>query len=405
MALQSSVVVDLVVTDLPPDMRQLPAAELNLVLNDVKNLASGNIVSRQVNPELQAAADHYKSLQQTANAAMAVVVLSIATLGGGLAWRAVAPKMRARNRVEWIVMALLVLSSTIAIFTTIGIVLSVLFEAIRFFNAVPLTDFLFGLEWSPQIAMRADQAGSSGAFGAVPLFAGTMMISFIAMLVAVPIGLMAAIYLSEYAGPRLRAAAKPVLEVLAGIPTVVYGFFALTVITPSLQMANPLIHWATGDETTGFGAYNVMAAGIATGIMILPIVCSLAEDALRAVPRSLREGALALGGTRFDVSVKVVVPAALSGIIAAFLLAITRAIGETMIVALAAGGIARLAWNPTGEAQTMTAYMVQIFLGDAPTTGVEYKSSYAVAATLFVMTLALTMIGQAILRRFREAYD
>ena len=192
----------------------------------------------------------------------------------------------------------------------------------------------------------------------------------------------------------MRATLKPALEILAGIPTVVYGFFALTVITPMLGKISP-----------SFGAYNAMSAGLATGIMILPIVCSLSEDALRAVPRSLRDGALALGGTRFDVSVKVVLPAALSGIVAAFLLAISRAVGETMIVALAAGGIAQITANPSAEVQTMTAYMVQIFLGDAPATGVEYKSSYAVAATLFVMTFVITMIGQWVLRRFREEYD
>ena len=205
---------------------------------------------------------------------------------------------------------------------------------------------------------------------------------------------MCAIYLSEYSSTRVRATLKPALEILAGVPTVVYGFFALTIITPVLQKVSP-----------AFGSYNAMAAGLATGIMILPIVCSMSEDSLRAVPRSLRDGALALGGTKFDVSVKVVVPAALSGIVAAFLLAISRAIGETMIVALAAGGIAQITANPTAEVQTMTAYMVQIFLGDAPAVGVEYKSSYAVASVLFVMTFAITMIGQYILRRFREEYD
>jgi phosphate transport system permease protein len=235
---------------------------------------------------------------------------------------------------------------------------------------------------------------------------GTLLVSVIAASFALPIGLISAVYLSEYASPRVRATLKPALEILAGVPTVVYGFFALTVITPLLQKANPfLATFGSPDAPIAFGNYNAMAAGLATGIMILPIVCSLSEDALRAVPRSLRDGAFALGGTRFDVSVKVVVPAALSGIVAAFLLAISRAVGETMIVALAAGGVAQITANPTAEVQTMTAYMVQIFLGDAPAFGVEYKSSYAVAATLFVMTFVLTMIGQYILRRFREEYD
>ena len=255
------------------------------------------------------------------------------------------------------------------------------------FPNVTLGDFFGGTEWNPLL-------GAEKHFGIWPLVSGTLLVTVIAATFALPIGLVCAIYLSEYSSTRVRATLKPALEILAGVPTVVYGFFALTIITPVLQKVSP-----------AFGSYNAMAAGLATGIMILPIVCSMSEDSLRAVPRSLRDGALALGGTKFDVSVKVVVPAALSGIVAAFLLAISRAIGETMIVALAAGGIAQITANPTAEVQTMTAYMVQIFLGDAPAVGVEYKSSYAVASVLFVMTFAITMIGQYILRRFREEYD
>jgi len=219
-------------------------------------------------------------------------------------------------------------------------------------------------------------------------------VTFVAALVALPLGLITAIFLSEYAPRRLRAAIKPVLEILAGIPTVVYGFFALTVITPSLRFLHE-----------GFEVYNAASAGLAVGIMCLPIVSSLSEDALQAVPRSLREGAYACGATRFDVSVKVVTPAALSGILAAFLLAIARAIGETMIVSLAAGGLARLTLDPRESVQTMTAYMVQIFLGDASQLGVEYSSAYAVAATLFIMTFLITVISHRVLLRFREVYE
>jgi phosphate transport system permease protein len=236
--------------------------------------------------------------------------------------------------------------------------------------------------------------GAQKHFGIWPLICGTLLVTGVAMLFALPFGLITAIYLSEYAPRRLRGVIKPVLEILAGIPTVVYGFFALTVITPGLQWLND-----------GFEIYNVCSAGIAVGIMCLPIVCSLSEDALRAVPRSLREGAYGVGATKFDVSVKVVVPSALSGIVAAFLLAIARAVGETMIVALAAGNMARLTLDPRESAQTMTAYMVQIFLGDASNFGPEYLSSYAVAATLFVMTLGLTLLGHQIRVRFREAYQ
>jgi phosphate transport system permease protein len=271
--------------------------------------------------------------------------------------------------------------------TIIGILAS---ETIRFFGmpGVSVTDFLFGTTWAPLL-------GADKHFGIWPLLCGTFLVTAIAAAFALPVGLIAAIYLSEYARPRVRAAVKPALEVLAGIPTVVYGYFALTVITPFLH----------DHVSERFGTFNALGAGIAVGIMILPIVASLSEDALRAVPRSLRDAAFALGGTRFDVSVKVVAPAALSGIMASWLLAITRAIGETMIVALAAGGMAAMTLSPTAEVQTMTAYMVQIFLGDAPATGVEYRSSYAVATVLFVVTLGLTLVGNLILRRFREEYD
>ncbi len=307
----------------------------------------------------------------------------------------------ARTWRERLIVGTLAVAATFSILVTTTIVIVLARETIGFFEFpdVSLVEFFTGLEWNPLL-------GAEKHFGIWPLISGTLLVTVIAASFALPVGLISAIYLSEYASPRVRATLKPALEILAGIPTVVYGFFALTVITPLLQKANPFLEtFGSADAPIAFGNYNAMAAGLATGIMILPIVCSLSEDALRAVPRSLRDGAFALGGTRFDVSVKVVLPAALSGIVAAFLLAVSRAVGETMIVALAAGGIAQITANPTAEVQTMTAYMVQIFLGDAPATGVEYKSSYAVAATLFVMTFILTMIGQWVLRRFREEYD
>ncbi len=290
---------------------------------------------------------------------------------------------------ERIIVGTLAVAASFSILVTTTIIVVLARETWGFFqfDEVSLGEFFGSTEWNPLL-------GAEKHFGIWPLISGTLLVTAIAASFALPIGLISAVYLSEYASPKVRATLKPSLEILAGVPTVVYGFFALTVITPLLQKISP-----------AFGNYNAMSAGLATGIMILPIVCSMSEDALRAVPRSLRDGAFALGGTRFDVSVKVVVPAALSGIVAAFLLAISRAVGETMIVALAAGGIAQITANPSAEVQTMTAYMVQIFLGDAPAFGVEYKSSYAVASMLFVMTFVLTMIGQYILRRFREEYD
>ena len=310
-----------------------------------------------------------------------------------------------RSLRERIIVGSLALSAGFSILITLGILAVLAWETWEFFRFpdVSIAEFFGGTRWDPNL-------GAEPHFGIWPLVCGTMLVTVIAASFAIPVGLISAIYLSEYAGPRVRAILKPTLEILAGIPTVVYGFFALTVLTPVLQRANPMIAWVydalgRSGEPPEFGSLNVTSAGLATGIMILPIVCSLSEDALRAVPRSLRDGALALGGTRFDVSVKVVFPAALSGIIAASLLAVSRAVGETMIVALAAGLMPNLTLDPTAAAQTMTGFMVETFKGDADSFSVEYKSSYAVAAMLFAMTLALTLVGRAILRRFREEYD
>ncbi len=293
---------------------------------------------------------------------------------------------RARNR---IVRGLLAIAAGISIVTTIAIVLVLGTEAYSFFalEEVSVSEFFFGTKWSPLL-------GHKKHFGIWPLISGTMLVTIVASLIAIPCGVVTAIFLSEYAPSPVRNILKPTLEVLAGVPTVVYGFFALTVITPVVQSI-----------ISGVDIYNALSAGIAVGIMCIPIVTSMSEDAIRSVPDSLREGSFALGGTKLDTSVKVVFPAALSGVISSCLLAIARAVGETMIVALAAGNLAQLTLNPTNQVQTMTAYTVQIFLGDTDAIGVEYKSSYAVAATLFVMTLALTWIGHSVTRRYKEVYS
>ncbi len=301
--------------------------------------------------------------------------------------------LRTRAFLEGFIRSTLWAVTFLSVVTTAAIIAVLAGETYSFFTTIDHPEisvwaFFTGTEWSPLL-------GAEPLFGVLPLVAGTLLVTAIAGVVALPIGLLTAIYLSEYATPRRRTVLKAILEVLAGVPTVVYGFFALTFITPYLLQ--PL--------SSAFGSYNAMSAGIAVGIMILPIVCSLSEDALRAVPQSLRDGAYALGSTKFDVSAKVVVPAGLSGVIAAFLLALTRAIGETMIVALAAGGLAQMTANPSAQVQTMTAYMVQIFLGDAPAAGIEYKSSYAVAFTLFLITFLLTWTGAVVLRRYREEYE
>lgn len=294
-----------------------------------------------------------------------------------------------RRTRESIVLGFLILCGLFSILTTGAIIVVLTKEAITFFGLeqVTFSDFAFGTQWNPLL-------GAEKHFGIWPLISGTLLVASVAMMVALPLGLISAIYLSEYAPHRVRSMLKPTLEVLAGVPTVVFGFFALTVITPCLKWLHD-----------GFSVYNACSAGLAVGVMCLPIVCSLTEDALRAVPRSLREGAYGVGATKFDVSVKIVVPAALSGIIAAFLLAIARAIGETMIVALAAGSAPKLTLDPRNEVQTMSGYMVQIFLGDASNFGPEYLSSYAVAATLFLMTFMLTVIGHRVRCKYREVYQ
>jgi len=290
---------------------------------------------------------------------------------------------------EFGIYAILILCGLFSLLVTASIIFVLLTETLQFFRSdeVTLSNFLGSTKWNPLL-------GGEKSFGIWALVSGTMLVTVIAMVIALPLGLVTAIYMSEYAPKKVRNILKPVLEVLAGVPTVVYGFFALMTITPILQWLH-----------RGFDVYNAMSAGIAVGILCLPTVCSLAEDALQAVPRSLREAAYGLGGTRFDVSVKVVLPAALSGIISAFLLAIARAVGETMIVALAAGSLPQATIDPREQVQTMTGFMVQMASGDVSNYGTEYYSMYAVAFTLFVITLVLTMIGNVVRKRFRETYE
>ena len=289
---------------------------------------------------------------------------------------------------ESAVMAGLTFCGAFSVLTTITIVVVLSVQMLRFFGMeeVSVVEFFTTSQWNPLL-------GKEKHFGIWSLVSGTLLVTAVAMLLALPLGLITAVYLSEYSPRGVRAFLKPTLEVLAGIPTVVYGFFALTVITPGLKFFHE-----------GFNVYNAFSAGIAVGILCLPTVSSLAEDALQAVPRALREGAYSLGATKFDVSVKVVLPAALSGIVSAVLLAVARAIGETMIVALAAGSMPRLTGDARQEVQTMTGFMVQMALGDVSNFDVEYMSMYAVAAVLFVMTLLLTLVGGQIRKRFRETY-
>lgn len=398
LAFESSIITHLVVADLPEAMRNLPEARLNLIVNDIRNLVSGNIVSTEVNPVMQAAADHYRSLQTTSNAALAVVAISMAITGLVIVRAKITPTLRARNVVERVIKYILIVCSTIAIFTTIGIVLSVLYESIRFFKAVPILEFLFGLDWSPQMAIRSDQVGSSGAFGAVPVFIGTLLISGIAMCVAVPIGLMSAIYLSEYANKKFRAAAKPLIEILAGIPTVVYGFFAALTVAPFIRDTGHLLGLGVSSE-------SALAAGLVMGIMIIPFVSSLSDDFINAVPQALRDGAYSLGATRSETIKQVILPAALPGIVGGVLLAVSRAIGETMIVVMAAGLTANLTLNPLQTVTTVTVQIVTLLVGDQEFDSPKTLAAFALGLLLFLVTLLLNVIALHVVRKYREQYE
>jgi phosphate transport system permease protein len=379
-------------------MREVSPTRLNFLISDISALANGNGVSGAADPVVGEAANHMNDLRAIGKISMAAVVLSIALAAGSLAWLAVGPRMRARNRVESIVSSLLIASSLIAILTTIGIVLSVLFESFRFFQKVPITEFLFGLEWSPQTALRADQVGASGVFGAIPLFTGTLLISFIALLVAVPVGLMSAIYLADYASSRLRSFAKPTLEVLAGVPTVVYGFFAALTLGPTVRSVGEAAGLSVSSE-------SALAAGLVMGMMIIPFVSSLSDDVLNAVPQSLRDASYALGATRSETIVQVVLPAALPGIVGGVLLAASRAIGETMIVVMAAGLSARLTANPLDSVTTVTVQIVTLLVGDQEFDSAKTLAAFALGLLLFVVTLGLNIVALHIVRKYREQYE
>ena len=283
--------------------------------------------------------------------------------------------------VKWLFFA----CATVSILTTAAILFTLFYQALSFFDEIPIWDFLTGTRWTPILKPRS--------YGVLPLVSGTLLVTAIAAIVALPIGLMTAIFLSEYAPDKLRRVLKQILEILAGVPTVVYGYFALTFVTPLLQtILSDLI------------IFNALSAGLVMGVMIIPMVSSLSEDAMISVPRSLREGAYALGANRYEVSLKIVVPAALSGIIAAFILAISRAIGETMLVTIAAGATPRLTFNPMESIQTMTAYIVQLSLGESPVGSLEYNTIFAVGLVLFAMTLMMNLLGFWVVRRYREIY-
>ncbi|MCK0154848.1 phosphate ABC transporter permease subunit PstC [Alcanivorax sp. S6407] len=387
-----------VMDSLPADSQPVDASSANLLLNQIGNVASGAIAASEVSPAVAAAAEKLNSLRSLNRMALAVVVIVVAMLGAAWGWLKISPQMRARQQVEKVLQTLFMLSATIAILTTVGILMSVMFESVRFFGKVPATDFLFGLQWSPQTALRADQVASEGAFGAIPLFMGTLLISAIALLVAVPVGLMSAIYLAEYAPPKVRSFAKPALEVLAGVPTVVYGFFAALTVAPVIRQLGESIGLDVASE-------SALAAGLVMGVMIIPFVSSLADDVITAVPQALRDASLGLGATRSETIKKVIFPAALPGIMGGILLAASRAIGETMIVVMAAGLAANLTVNPLEAVTTVTVQIVTLLTGDQEFDSAKTLAAFALGLMLFITTLLLNVVALHIVKKYREQYD
>ncbi len=395
---QGAVIDQMILSSLPADQTAgLNAAQTALLLSEIKNVAAG-VVFGEPAPEVAAAAQRLQNWQMIAGWAMVVVALAVAILGLFFGRSRLASRFRARSAVETFTYWTIVLCSAFAILVTLGIVVSLVVEAFNFFRLVPPQEFFFGLRWEPQIPLRADQIAGAGAFGAVPVFLGTLVIATIAMIIATPIGLFTAIYLTEYASDRTRNILKPIMEILAGVPTVVYGFFAVLTVAPAIRSAGNLMGIATSPN-------SALAAGGVMAIMIIPFISSLSDDAIRAVPRTMRDGSLAMGATRAETMTKVMLPAALPGIAGGILLALSRAIGETMIVVMAAGLIASLNINPLDSVTTVTVQIVTLLIGDTAFDNPKTLAAFALGLVLFLVTLGLNVIALTIVRKYREQYD
>lgn len=381
----------------PADIKALPIEQVWQFLDDAAALAYGGVPS-STGPQVEQAAQTLLAIDGALG--LGVIVLALAASAAGWWWatRQQTPQLRARTAVETAGQGLMLLASVIAVLTTLGIVLSLVFETAKFFSGYNPFAFLFGTQWSPQIAIRVDQIGSSGAFGAVPLFMGTMLIMLIAMAVAVPVGLGSAIYLSEYASERVRTWVKPILELLAGIPTVVYGFFALLFVAPLVRDLGE----AVGLDVS---AQSALAAGLVMGIMIIPFISSLSDDVINAVPQALRDGSYAMGATKSETVRHVVLPAALPGIVGSVLLAVSKALGETMIVTMAAGQDANLTANPLDMVTTVTVQIVMLLTGDQEYDSPKTHAAFALGFVLFFVTLVLNIIALRVVQKYREKYD
>jgi phosphate transport system permease protein len=384
-----------------PEGKTLPAFDMQreTIMAEAREIANGQR-EQGFNPESTAIAPRIRSEQSRFALIGGTAGLALALVAGILAVRRTRPEFRARRGVERWLMILLLSASLIAILTTLGILLSLMFESLRFFQLYPVGSFLFGTEWSPQTAIRADQAGSSGAFGSVPLLWGTFFIgAIIAMIVAVPLGLMSAIYLTQYAHPRVRSWLKPILEILAGVPTVVYGYFAALTVAPAVRDFGLAIGISSASSE------SALAAGLVMGIMIIPFISSMSDDSIAAVPQSMRDGSLAMGATKSETITKVLLPAALPGVIGGVLLAVSRAIGETMIVVMAAGLAANLTANPFASVTTVTTQIVQLLTGDQEFDSAKTLAAFALGLALFLITLVLNLIALHVVRKYQEQYE
>jgi phosphate transport system permease protein len=380
---------------IPPEMTQ--DERPSLVLGRLSSIAGGGQVFGEPTDQERRLADYLLWLNATADRIVAAGALALAVAGGALALRAVHPAFRARQRSEAIVRWLLLLCATIATLTTIAIVAALAGNAVRFFTMVPAHEFFFGLSWAPDSGLGEGQRGEL-RFGIVPVLLGSLLIMLIAMAVAVPVGILAAIYMVEFAPARVRGVAKPVLEILAGVPTVVYGFFAAILVAPAIADAGAALGLDTSHQ-------SALAAGLVMGVMIIPFVSSLSDDALDAVPQRLREGAYTLGATHGETIVKVVLPAASPGLLSAIVLAVSRALGETMIVVMAAGLYANLTFNPLQAVTTITVQITSALTGDQPFDSAFTLSAFSLALTLFVLTFALNFLGLQVLKRYQEKYE
>jgi len=396
--LQRPVILSMLVASLPEGTYQgLPTGEQQLVVAEIQSIAGGTVFGTP-EPWKVEAAEYLSHLRDWSAALMTASVAAVAVLLMLLSRGRVSAAFRARQGVERIVMGLMLFCSIVAILTTIGIVASLLVESIRFFRMVPLTEFLFGTRWEPQMPLREDQIAAAGAFGIIPVALGTVLIMILALSVAIPVGLLTAIYLNEFASARFRAWAKPVLEILSGVPTIVYGFFAILVVAPAIRNFGEGIGLSISPNTA-------LAAGGVMGIMIIPFISSFADDALAAVPRSLRDGSLALGATRGETVLKVLFPAAIPGIAGGILLAVSRAIGETMIVVMAAGLIATLTINPLDSVTTITVQIMTLLIGDTEFDSPKTLAAFALGMVLFLVTLVINIFALRLVRKYHEIYD